>query len=257
MSAVRLYVEGAVATLVLDRPAKLNVLTPEMLRRLDDQLRDVGGSATVRVVLVRGAGERAFCAGADIERFAGLEPLEMWRSWTVLGHEVFERLARLRQPVIAVVHGNAFGGGLELALAADFRIVADHAKLGLPEAGLGTVPGWGGTERLVGTIGRARAKELVVARRIIDGAIAERWGLATRCVPADQLEAAVTELTNTLLAGAPVAVELAKQLIDAAAEGASSRVLEPLAGAVTAATSDLAEGVAAFRARRTPAFQGH
>jgi enoyl-CoA hydratase len=257
MSAVRLYVEGAVATLVLDRPDKLNVLTPEMLRQLDDQLRDVGGSATVRVVLVCGAGERAFCAGADIERFAGLEPLEMWRSWTVLGHEVFERLARLRQPVIAVVHGNAFGGGLELALAADFRIVADHAKLGLPEAGLGTVPGWGGTERLVDTIGRARAKELVVARRVIDGATAERWGLATRCVPADQLEAAVAELTNTLLAGAPVAVELAKQLIDAAAEGASSRVLEPLAGAVTAATSDLAEGVAAFRARRTPAFQGH
>jgi enoyl-CoA hydratase len=257
MSSVRLHVEGAVATLVLDRPDKLNALTPEMLRQLDDRLREVHGSATVRVVLVRGAGERAFCVGADIERFADLDPLEMWRSWTVLGHEVFERLARLRQPVIAVVHGSALGGGLELALAADFRIVAEHATLGLPEAGLGTVPGWGGTERLVDAIGRARAKEIVVARRIVDGETAERWGLATRCVPADQLAAAVAELTDTLLAGAPVAVELAKQLIDAAAEGASSRVLEPIAAAVTAATSDLAEGVAAFRARRAPAFEGH
>jgi enoyl-CoA hydratase/carnithine racemase len=257
MSAVRLHVEGAVATLVLDRPAKLNVLTPEMLRELDDALRELGGSAAVRVVLVRGAGERAFCAGADIERFAGLDPLEMWRAWTVLGHEAFERLARLRQPVIAVVHGNAFGGGLELALAADFRVVAEHARLGLPEAGLGTVPGWGGTERLVEIVGRARAKEVVVARRVVDAATAERWGLATRCVPVGELNTAVAELTATVLAGAPVAVELAKQLVDAAADGASSRVLEPLAAAVTAATSDLGEGVAAFRARRTPAFQGH
>jgi enoyl-CoA hydratase len=257
MSAVRLYVEDGVATLVLDRPQKHNALTPEMLRQLDEHLRELGSSAAVRAVVVRGAGERGFCAGADIERFAGLEPLEMWRSWTVLGHDVFERLARLRQPVIAVVHGNAFGGGLELALAADFRIVADHAKLGLPEAGLGTVPGWGGTERLVEIVGRARTKELVVARRIIDAATADRWGLATRCVPAGELEAAVAELTDTLQAGAPIAVELAKQLIDAAGDGAPSRVLEPLAAAVTAATSDLAEGVAAFRDRRTPAFNGH
>jgi enoyl-CoA hydratase/carnithine racemase len=250
---VQLERDGDVTTLVLDRPAKRNALTPEMLSELDRRIDEVDGA---RVVVLRGAGEHAFCAGADIDRFAGLGPLEMWRAWTVRGHDVFARLAALPQPVVAVVHGNAFGGGLELALAADFRVVADDARLGLPEAGLGTVPGWGGTERLVDAVGRARAKEIVLARRIVDGATACQWGLATRCAPAAALEAQVRDLIDALLGGAPIAVEVAKQLIDAAAEGAPSRVLEPLAGALTAATSDLAEGVAAFRARRTPAFAG-
>jgi enoyl-CoA hydratase/carnithine racemase len=256
MSAGNVWLErdGDVATLVIDRPAKRNALTPEMLTELDHRLGELGDA---RVVILRAAGERVFCAGADIDRFAGLGPLEMWRVWTVLGHAVFARLAGLPQPVVAVVHGNAFGGGLELALAADFRVVEDSARLGLPEAGLGTVPGWGGTERLVDAVGRARAKEIVLARRIVDGVTACEWGLATRHAPAEALDGAVRELTDALLGGAPIAVEVAKQLIDAAAEGAPSRVLEPLAGALTAATADLAEGVAAFRARRTPAFAGH
>jgi enoyl-CoA hydratase len=248
--------EGPVATVVLERAAKQNALTPEMLHELDARLRELATTTSVRVVIVRSAGDRAFCAGADIDRFSGLGPLEMWRTWTALGHAVFARLAELPQPVIAVVHGNAFGGGLELALAADFRVVAAHARLGLPEAGLGTVPGWGGTERLVDMAGRARAKEIVLARRILDGQTAFDWGLATRCAPADQLEDAVGELVEALLGSAPVSVELAKQLIDAAADGAPSRLIEPLAGGLAATTADLSEGVAAFRAHRTPAFQG-
>jgi enoyl-CoA hydratase/carnithine racemase len=255
-SEVLCDVRDGVATVTLNRPEKRNALNSAVLAALTTYFDELEADRDVRVVVVRGEGERAFCVGADINRFADLTPVEML-GWTERGHRVFDALAALPQPSIAVLHADAFGGGLELALACDLRVGATTARFGLPEVGLGTIPGWGGTERLVDTIGRARAKELVVARRVIDGATAERWGLATRCVPADQLEAAVAELTNTFLAGAPVAVELAKQLIDAAAEGASSRVLEPLAGAVTAATSDLAEGVAAFRARRTPAFQGH
>jgi len=253
---VRVEVDGPVATLILDRPAKRNALTPEMLSQLDEHLALLGTSTEARVVLVRGAGEGVFCAGADIGRFAGLAPTEMWRSWTTLGHAVFDRLASLRQPVIAVLHGNAFGGGLELALAADFRIMAESAIVGLPETGLGTVPGWGGTERLVELIGPARAKEVVMGRRHVDAATALSWGAVTAVAPAERIEAAVEELVGQLVGGAPIAVQLAKQLINAAAEGAPSRILEPLAGALTAATADLAEGIQAFGARRAPAFTG-
>lgn len=253
---VALTIDGPVATLLLDRPAKRNALTPELLRELDAHLAEIDGSRTVRVVVVRAAGEHAFCAGADVARFSALEALEMWRAWTTLGHDVFARLAGLRQPSIALLHGNAFGGGFELALAADFRLAADHVQLGLPEAGLGTVPGWAGSERLVELVGRARAKEVVLARRLLDAPTALQWGVLTRSVPAAELEAELEQLTAALLDGAPIAVELGKQLVDAAADGVPSRVLEPLAGALTATTADLAEGVAAFRERRRPRFQG-
>jgi enoyl-CoA hydratase/carnithine racemase len=155
-----------------------------------------------------------------------------------------------------VLHGATFGGGLELALACDFRVVAAEAQLGLPEVGLGTVPGWGGTERLTELVGRARAKEVVLARRFLDGERACAWGLATAVSPRAQLDAAVDELVTRLLGGAPVAVQLAKQLIDAAGDGAPSRVLEAMAGGLTSATEDKNEGIAAFRERRDPTFSG-
>jgi enoyl-CoA hydratase len=253
--AVQLQSDGRVATVMLDRAAKLNALTPEMLDQLEAILVEVAASDAV-VVLLRGAGEKAFCVGADINRFSGLSAVQMWRDWTARGHRVFDTLARLRQPTVAVVHGGAFGGGLELALAADFRIIADHSSLGMPEVGLGTVAGWGGTERLVELVGRSRAKELLLARRTIDGATALEWGLATRCVPATALDDAVAELAEAIAAGAPIAVQLTKQLIDAAADGAPSRTLEPLASALAASTSDMEEGITAFRAHRPPNFQG-
>ena len=145
------------------RPArKLNALTLEMLDELFDCLRTVHDS-DARVMVLRGAGDKAFCVGADINRFAPLTAVQMWRDWTATGHRVFDALAGLRQPTIAVLHGAAFGGGFELALACDFRVVATDARLGLPEVGLGTVPGWGGTERLTELVGRARAKEVVLS----------------------------------------------------------------------------------------------
>ena len=248
-------IDGDVATILLDRPDKLNALTLEMLDTLQEAIAAAARS-DARVVIVRGAGPKAFCVGADINRFAGLSAVQMWRDWTAHGHRVFDALAALRQPTIAVLHGPAFGGGLELALACDFRVMAAHARIGLPEVGLGTIPGWGGTERLTELVGRARAKEVVLARRFLDADTALAWGVVTSVAPADSLDAAVDDLVAQLSAGAPVAVQLAKQLIDAAADGAPSRVLESLAGGLTSATDDLREGVAAFQRRRDPTFHG-
>jgi enoyl-CoA hydratase len=245
--------DGHTATILLDRAAKLNALTLELLEQLAAATREVNASAA-RVVVLRTAGSKVFCVGADINHFAGLEAAEMWRDWIATGHRAFDALAGLRQPTVAVIDGLAFGGGLELALACDFRVVASDAKLALPETGLGTVPGWGGTERATELVGRARAKELVLTRRQLTGDEAVAWGLATAAAPGAELEDAVDRLTADLLAGAPLAVQLAKQLIDAAADGAPSRVLEALAGGLSAATADLAEGIAAFREKRPPEF---
>jgi enoyl-CoA hydratase len=252
---ITLAVQASVATITLDRPSKLNALTPEMLDDLNRAVADVADS-DARLLIVRGAAGKAFCVGADINEFAGLGPAVMWREWTVRGHRAFGALARLRQPSIAVIHGHAFGGGLELALACDFRLLAHLVRLGLPEVGLGTVPGWGGTERLTELIGRARAKEMVLARREIDASTALAWGMATQVASAENLDATVAELVSSLLDGAPLAIELGKQLIDAAADGAPSSILEPLAAGLTAASADLGEGISAFRERRPPDFTG-
>jgi enoyl-CoA hydratase len=205
-------------------------------------------------VIVRTAGEKVFCVGADINHFADLSAAGMWRDWIATGHRAFDALAGLRQPSIAVIDGLAFGGGLELALACDFRIIAEEAKVALPETGLGTVPGWGGTERATELLGRAKAKELILTRRQLSGEEAVAWGLATAAEPKERLEEAVQKLSTDLLGGAPVAVQLVKQLIDAVADGAPSRVLEGLAGGLAAATDDLTEGVAAFREKRPARF---
>jgi enoyl-CoA hydratase len=254
--AVTLTFDGDTATILIDRAEKLNALTPEMLDQFLILLAQVDVS-DARVLVVRAAAAKVFCVGADINRFAGLSPTQMWREWTVRGHRVFAALAELRQPTVAVVHGHAFGGGLELALACDFRVLDDYARIGMPEVGLGTVPGWGGTELLTELVGRARAKEMIVAGRQIDAATAQAWGLATAISPTETLDVVVQQLVDRLLSSAPVAVQLAKQLVNAAADGVPSRLLEPLAAGVTATTADLAEGIAAFREHRDATFTGH
>lgn len=245
--------DGHTATILIDRSSKLNALTLGLLDDLATAAREVAASAA-RLVIVRTGGEKVFCVGADINHFADLSAAGMWRDWIATGHRAFDALAGLRQPTIAVVDGLAFGGGLELALACDFRVIAAEARVALPETGLGTVPGWGGTKRVTELTGRARAKELVLTRRQLTGEEAVAWGLATAVAPKDSLEDAVERLRADLLAGAPLAVQLGKQLIDAAADGAPSRVLEALAGGLAAATDDLAEGVAAFREKRPALF---
>jgi enoyl-CoA hydratase len=253
--AVELALDGDTAVITVDRAPKLNALTPELLEALEAKVHVVERS-DCRLMILRTGGERAFCVGADITRFAALSPVEMWRDWTRLGHRVFDSIARLPQPTISVIQGDAFGGGLELALATDFRVVADHARLGLPETGLGTIPGWGGTERLTELIGPARAKLVCLARRHMSAQQAFDWGAVSIVAPAADLERSVGGLCDDLRSGAPIALSLAKQLIDAAAAGAPARVLEPLASAVAATTNDLREGITAFHEKRSGRFKG-
>ncbi len=249
------HAEG-IGRITLNRAAKLNALDPDMLGRLDAVLDEVESSAEVRVVLLQAAGEKAFCAGADINAWSAMAPLDMWRIWVRRGHRVFDRLAALRQPTIAVIKGIAFGGGLELALACDMRFAAITARFAMPEVTIATAPGWAGTGRLPRLIGSGRAKQMIFTGRPVDAATAADWGLVNAAVATQSLEAAALEVAQAIAANAPASVQIAKQIIDAAAAGSPTGALEALAGALCATTADAREGLEAFRARRPARFRG-
>jgi enoyl-CoA hydratase/carnithine racemase len=245
--------DGPVATITLNRPEKLNALTLPMLAALEAALVTIDADPEIRVVVIKGSGSKAFSAGADVVAWSSLAPLDMWRTWTRTGHRVMERLESLRQPTIAALNGIAYGGGLELALACDLRLAADHVKLAAPEVGIATVPGWGMTTRLATVIGPARAKQMILTGLPIDAERAASWGLVSEVVPAAELGSATDELAARIAAQAPVAVQVAKELIDATRPRTS---LEALGGGLTAFTDDAREGQAAFRERRTPEYGG-
>ena len=245
--------DGPVATITLNRPEKLNALTLPMLAALEEALLTIDADPEVRVVVIKGSGAKAFSAGADVVAWSSLAPLDMWRTWTRTGHRVMERLESLRQPTIAALNGIAYGGGLELALACDLRLAADHVKLAAPEVGIATVPGWGMTTRLATVVGPARAKQMILTGLPVDAERAASWGLVSEVVPAADLDAATDDLAARIAAQAPVAVQVAKELIDASRPRTS---LEALGGGLTAFTDDAREGQAAFRERRTPEYGG-
>ena len=249
---VKFAVQGAIACITLNRPEKLNALDPEMLAALEDAVSQAEQSREVRAIILEASGEKAFCVGADILAWTALSPLDMWSQWIRLGHRVFDRLERAKQPVICAIQGFAYGGGLELALACDIRIVTDAARLAMPEVKLGTVPGWGGTDRLPKLIGSARAKQMIFTGEPITAEVAERWGLANQVVPAASLSDCARALAEKIASNAPVAVQTAKQLI----ANSSSATLESLAAAVNAFSEDAKEGLAAFREKRPPKFEG-
>jgi enoyl-CoA hydratase len=248
---VLLMSEDGIATLTLDRPTKLNAIGPDMLADLDRLMAEVDVDSTVRAVIVTGSGDRAFSVGADVNAWTELEPLDMWRRWIREGHRVLQRLAHLRQPTIAAINGYAFGGGLELALAADIRIASDSAMFALPETKIGTLPGWAGTKRLPEAIGVARAKQMIFSGRQIDAATAEHWGLVNEVGTPGALLERCRALATEIAANAPISVQLAK-----AAVNGDASAPESFAGALAAGTEDGREGVAAFREKRPPRFSG-
>jgi enoyl-CoA hydratase len=248
--------DGAIAVVTLSRAAKLNSLTLAMLDDLELVARSLEADHDVRVAVLTGAGEKAFCVGADINEWAALQPLDMWRRWVRRGHEVFDQWARLRQPVIAAINGHAFGGGLELAITADIRIASMAATFALPEASIGTCPGWSGSQRLVKLIGASHTKYLALSGMRVSAKSAQASGLVHEVEPAANLGARAMTMAREMAGKSPVALQLTKQLINAAAGEDTAATLEAMAGALAATTEDGSEGVRSFREKRAPNYIG-
>jgi enoyl-CoA hydratase len=245
-----------VATVTLNRPAKLNSLTPAMLDQLEQCARELDTDTSVRVVVLTAGGEKAFCVGADINEWAALQPLDMWRRWVRRGHQVFDQWARLRQPVITAINGHAFGGGLELAITGDIRIAAETAQFALPEASIATCPGWSGTQRMVQLIGASRAKYLALSGMRMSARDALASGLVHEVVGAAELMTRAAALAQDMATKAPVSLQLTKQLVNAAAGEDAAMTLEAMAGALAAFTDDAREGISSFREKRAPRYSG-
>ncbi|MBU6488388.1 MAG: enoyl-CoA hydratase/isomerase family protein [Burkholderiales bacterium] len=255
--SIKLEANGSVAIVTLARPEKLNALTPAMLSRLEAIADELDASTEYRAVVLTGAGGKAFCVGADINEWSALAALDMWRAWVPRGHRVFARWATLRLPVIAAVGGHAFGGGLELAAAADLRVADPAATFALPEAGIATCPGWSGTQRLVSIVGASKAKLLALTGTRIDARRASDIGLVDEISEPGEALAAALELAHRSARLAPVSVQLTKQLINAAAGEGTAVTLEAMAGALAATTADAREGMTSFREKRPAQFKGN
>ncbi len=254
IDTIRLSFDGPVATITLARPEKLNALDAEMVTALGECAARIEADHGVRAAIITGEG-KAFCAGGDITAWGGLPPLEMWRSWVREGHRAFDALARLRVPLIAALSGHALGGGLELAGTADLRIAEPQAKLGLPENGIGMIPGWSGTQRLVRRFGARTIRRLAFTGELVTGERALVLGLVDEVVDEGRATERARELALAIATRGPVAVSMTKQLINAAeGEGDVSATLEALSGALAAFSEDGSEGVASFREKRPPRF---
>ncbi len=254
MTGVALEVTGATALLRLDNPAKANALTVAMLEALEAHLGALERAAEVRAVILTGAGERAFCTGADITAWGGLSPAEFARHWVRDGHRIFDRLAGLGKPTIAALNGHAFGGGLELAAACDLRVMAPRATLALPEARVGVVPGWSGSQRLARLMPEPVVKEMALFGRRIPAERALAMGFAAEL--AEDAVAAAQAVAAEVAALSPRAVEITKHMIHAGQGEAPGALIEALGSAAIAASADREEGVAAFRDKRQAAFTG-
>ena len=255
MSLVHLHLRGPVAELCLDNPAKLNAFTVDMLRQLEAHCDLIEHRPEVACVMVTATGDRAFCTGADINAWGDLPPAEFASHWVRDGHRIFDRLARLSKPTIAVLTGHAFGGGLELAAACDIRVMVPRATLALPEAGVGIVPGWSGTQRLARLLPEPVLKEMALFGRRISAERALAVGFVAEL--ADDARAAAFAIADDMLATSRRAVEVTKAMIHAGVGEDSAAMIEALGSGMIAASADRAEGVAAFRAKRKPDFSGN
>ncbi len=249
--------EGSIAWIILNRPHRLNALNDVMMEELGDALATVDDDPGVRCVVITGEGDRAFSVGADITLFPKATPV-MAETFSLKGQKIFSLIEEMSKPVIAAINGYALGGGLELALACDFRIAAEHAELGSPEINIGIIPGWGGTQRLVRIVGLSRAKRLVMLGGRISAEEALRIGLVDKVVPFEKLREETMNLAGKLAEGPPIALQYAKYALNFGSQAPleAGLRLESALMALLFSTKDVKRGIEAFMSRSKPEFKG-
>ncbi|WP_312365483.1 enoyl-CoA hydratase/isomerase family protein [Ensifer sp.] len=252
---IRIAVDGAIATMTVARPEKLNAFDIDMLKALADACDTVEANRDIRVLILTGEG-KAFSAGGDIKAWGAMDAAAFGHDWVRFGHRVFERLATLRMPVIAALNGHALGGGLELAAAADIRIAESQIRIGLPETSLGMVPGWSGTQRLVTRFGAQIVRRMVLGGEMFTAAAAKAEGLVDAVVDTGTVMQAARDYAARVAKRGPAALEISKLMIACANGEDKGAAVEALGSILVAKTGDLREGVAAFTEKREAQFKG-
>ncbi|WP_128893940.1 enoyl-CoA hydratase [Longirhabdus pacifica] len=249
--------EDGIATITLNRPQAANALSQQLLKELEQTTTEIQYDTSVRCVLLTAAGDRVFCAGADLKERANMNPIQVRQAVSLI-RKTMNDIESLPQPVIAVMNGMALGGGLELALACDIRMAADHAKFALTETSLGIIPGAGGTQRLPRLIGKGKAKELIFTARRIDAEEAENIRLVEHVVPTEKLMDKANELAQHIVQNAPISLTQAKMAINKGSEVDlhTGLAMEQSAYDMTIPTKDRIEGLQAFKEKRKPIYKG-
>ena len=259
MNTTTLLVEikDAIATVTVNRPSAMNAMTLTTLQELDVVVQQLSASAEVRAVIITGAGEKAFVAGGDIAMLRELGPVEA-RELALLAHGICNAIEQSPKPFVAAVNGYALGGGCELAMSCDIRIAAEHARFGQPEVNIGTLPGFGGSQRLPRLVGKGRALEMILTGDMIDAQEAWRIGLVNKVVPSAELMAAARSLATKLAGKSQMALKLCKEVVTNGLEMDLQRACSYEADlfALSFATADQQEGMTAFLEKRAPLFTG-
>ncbi len=249
--------KDGMATITINRPQAMNALNEETIPEILSRLQDAEKDENVRVIVITGAGEKAFCAGLDLKPMRDINVIKAVET-SKRGQKLTLAIEEVGKPVIAAINGYALGGGLELAMACDIRIASEKAKIGQPEVNVGLIPGWGGTQRLPRLVGKGIAKELIFTGKMIDAKTAERIGLVNVVVPSDELMSTVEELAKVIMSKPPIAIRLAKELINSSIETdqGTGLVHEAEAFGILSSTEDYREGVSAFIEKRKPEYKG-